>query len=524
LAALQLNLEQQQKQLEADRQRAKTFRRRLHQHYQRRLAAERQRLISREAAIADERRRIQKEAENLHHQRDDLWRAQLRFNADFELSNRQLEAAWLELRQAQNLSNEDNSRKQQELAARAQVLQQRAEALTDTERNLNKAKRDWELQCKVAEQEVQGLERRIINQRRKFFELNPNTSDVRTPVSDVKQADSNLRHDANESGPEDLATVDLHRLADDLADQRLELAEHWQRLALTKEEWEQTRRSAAAMLQEIASDLPRTEQLLHCRETELQRGREELARFRQHLEAWAGRIRVRENAFQTERERLLADVQARESVAERHLVLLADLRQRWAARRAQELELLQSQRAACEQLRQEYAQLRQECWKRALSLEQQHREVSEKLAALVEYQQQLILRSQNPAAVEARLVRIRNRWLRHNAALVQNTKEEFERLQHKAAHLNHCGKELASAAEELTKREATFAERQSAWDELQARRQTRQIAIRQQLETAEAQERCSQQQIAELRAEIEQLAKALLDTCHVPESLPARAA
>src|SRR5207302_527716 len=83
-----------------------------------------------------------------------------------------------------------------------------------------------------------------------------------------------------------------------------------------------------------------------------------------------------------------------------------DLRQHWAKRRRQEIDLLRADRASCEKLRQEHATLRQECWKQGLALQQQQRDLTEKTLALEEYRQQFILRSQNPAAVEAKLERM----------------------------------------------------------------------------------------------------------------------
>jgi len=542
LAAGRAELDGQRQQLEADRQRAKLLRRRLQRYYQRRLAAERQHIRNREIAVADQQRRMEKEAAKLHQERDALTQARLGFQGDIELGKRQLQAAWQELRQQQSRLQEEHEREKTGLAGRARVLRQREDALADAERVFADAKTDWELKRRVADQEDQGLERRIVSQRQKLTEqereLEAMSSEVRSPKSEVRSPKSEVKNkevplltsDIGHRTSDD-AVVELARLADDLADQRLELVEHWQRLALTQQEWEEARKVATDLLEALARDLPQREQALLAGQAalaaaaaDLGHRQEELAQFRRHLEGWAARVHLRETTWESQRDRLLADLRGREEAAGKQLKLLVKLRQSWANRRRQELDLLGTERAACEKLRQEYGALRKECWKRALSLEQEQRELSEKTLALEVYQQQFVLRSQDAAAAERRLVRIRKRWLRHNASVMRATAEQFERLQAEAAQWQQRGRDLLKVAEELTHREADLARRQSAWEETLTLVQAEHIKLRQHLESAQAHRERSQRQIAQLQGEVEHLAGVLLDAVDLPASPPAKAA
>ena len=318
---------------------------------------------------------------------------------------------------------------------------------------------------------------------------------------------------------EDSAAAELAKLADDLADHRLELVEQWQRLALAQREWERSRNEAADNLEAMASSLPGREQALRDGEGALAAGeaglrqrQQELLQFRQHLEGWGARVRQRETNWENERDRLLADLRAREAAAEKHLEGLVELRQNWAQRRRHEIDLLSAERAACEKLRQECGTLRHEYLKRTLALEQQQQELSEKTLALEEYQQRVVLRSQDAAGVESRLQRIRNRWLQHNAMVMRTTAEQFEKVQTESARLHQRGNELIKVSEELARREADLAQRQSALEETLTLAQAQQTRFQQQLESAQAQRDCSKRQIAELQAEVERLAQVLLDT------------
>ncbi len=208
----------------------------------------------------------------------------------------------------------------------------------------------------------------------------------------------------------------LERLVVELADQRLLLAEQWQRLAVVHHAWHQERAGAQTELEAAFTELPaqeaallRRDRALAAAEDDLRRRLQEAVQFRQHLEGWTARLRIREAGWESERDRVLADVRGREEVLQRYLSSLVDLRQRWARRRRQELEVVRAERAACERLRQECAALREELCRRGNALEEEHRLLAQKTLALEQYQQQYVVKATDAAAAERRLERLRRR-------------------------------------------------------------------------------------------------------------------
>src|SRR5207244_139535 len=150
----------------------------------------------------------------------------------------------------------------------------------------------------------------------------------------------------------------------------------WERLTLTHQNWNEERLAAAAALDALVASWPAREEaltdrthLIEAAENDLRRRHQEAVHLRQHIEAWAARVRLRETTWDSERDRLLADLRGREALAAKHLAALVELRQRWTKRRRQELDVVRTERAACEKLRQECNTLREELWRRSNALE-----------------------------------------------------------------------------------------------------------------------------------------------------------
>jgi hypothetical protein len=553
LATHQVALDSDRKKLQAQRQRADGLRRRLTRRFQRRLLAERQQFQQCQQAAQTERQRLQQEWDKLKKERDSLTQARMICNGDAELGKRQLQAEWEKLWQEVKSWNQDREQKEADLAGRARTSRHREDALKDAERALGDDRHQWVQKRKLLEQEVQGLEKRLVSRRHKLNELQAQlqraeakTRDARgEPVpmailieDDPRYLEPLLAAPAS-PGEAHLRELEaqikgrvacLDTIAEDLADQRLELAEHWQRVAQTQAQWLQTHGATLADLEALAAGVPLKEHALLARqdaletaEGNLRRRQQELAQLRQHLEAWAARVRIREENWESERDRVLIDVQGREALAEKQVAAVVALRQRWAQRRRHELELLRAERAACEQLRQQQAQLRQHCWKRSLALEQQERDLAEKTLAIEEYRQQFILRSQDAAGAENKLERIRKRWMQENAATMRSTTEQFQRMQQESEQVHERGRELLKVAEELTQREAALAQRQAAWEEQLMQAEAHAARLQQQLQSVQVQRERGDRQVAELQNEIERLARVLLDECDPapPQSLAA---
>ena len=552
LATRQLALDAERKQLQARRHRARALRRRLQQRFERRLAAQRLELHQREQAAQVQCQRLEQERDQLDKERQALQKTRLLQSGEAELGKRQLQAEWERLWQEVKIWHQDRDQKEADLAARARALREREQALTDTARALADDRHQWLSRRKLLEQEVHGLEGRLVNQRRKLNEQRAELARAEAKLRDVDGTappaavfiENEPRHlepipaNTQPRSPEEAHLRELEAMinqralcldgvAEDLADQRLELVEHWQRVARTQQEWLAAHGATAAELEALAASLPLQEyalltrqEALHALEDRLQRRERELIQQRQQLEGWAARLRSREAAWQRERDCVLVDIQGREAVLDKQCQALVGLRQRWTERRRQELQRLRAERAACEQLRHEFANLRQECWKRGLALEQQERDLSEKTLALEEYRQQFIVRAHDAAGVESKLERIRKRWSQASAATMRATADQFQRLQHEAAQIQQRGRELLKVAEELTSREAMLVQRQAAWEEEITLAEAHQDRLRQQLQSMQAQRDRSDRHVAELQNEVERLARVLLDETDFEERKP----
>jgi hypothetical protein len=525
--------------LQVDRQRTVALRQRLKRRFHRRVLADRMQMRQWEVAVAARRRLMLEESEKVKKDREALVKARLIFNGDAELGKRRLQAEWEKLWQEIKQWKMDRDVKDTQLTQRMRSLSQRHDALANAEKALGDDRHQWELKRKVIEQEVLGLECRLQNLRAKLSQLHGALSQANTKLEEAKAGDLPtailIEDDPRFLQPvpvsmpagfklaqrqDDLGQrIDrLNQIADDLVDQRMELVEHWQRAAQMQQQWLEQQCIATDDFLRVLADLPSREQALLARhqaleaaEDNLRKRQQELSSFRQHLEGWSARICLRESAWESERDRVLAEAEGQVALADKNLQAVALLRQRWAKRRRQEVALLRAERDVCERLRNEYATLRQECWKRHLALEVREHELAQKALALEEYRQAFLVSAHDAAAVDHKIERIGKRWAQANAATMRATTDQFRELEEQAAQLQQRGRELLKAAEEMTARETALATRQTAWEEQITQAEAQEAWLCQQVLTLTAQRARAELQAAQMQNEVERLARVLLD-------------
>src|SRR5207237_9924425 len=96
---------------------------------------------------------------------------------------------------------------------------------------------------------------------------------------------------------------------------------------------------------------------------------------------------------------------------ENHHKALTNMHQCWSQRREEEHERLQRERAEYGKLRHELGLLRADVERRAASLMEEKRRLTEKSLALEQLRQELLVRTGDAAKAERRIVRLRRRWL-----------------------------------------------------------------------------------------------------------------
>jgi hypothetical protein len=565
-------------QARTERKRLIELRRRLKRRWHRQWLAERRAFREREQALDTQRRILEKDCQRLQQERADVIKERLRRNGEAELAKRLVQDEWDKLRQAQITWKNEREREQAELAMRARALLDSQTSLAQAQRDLAYDRHQWHGLRVLLEREVEGLDLRARNQRRKIVaqqqeigqldallqNLRPPGSaslPVLVPVAVVPKistppADepapgalaSSATATPGEPSSSDLATVGrdnmvepvggmlspddspceaenalqrrrtLDRLAGELADQRLQVAEHWARLAHTQQCWQQDHDAAAAELEALIASLPERERALTTQERDLQardcdsrQRHEEALHLRQHLEAWQARLQTREGACEAERDRLFSELRSREEAAQQLETTLMALRQRWARRRRQELEQLRQQRADCEKLRKEWVAFREDWWRRTTILEEQRRVLAEKELALERHRQEYQSGTEDPAATDRAVERLRRRWLRLNAAAVRATTEGRQKLQEEAVQLEAHYKVIQRQNEALSQREANLAEQMATLQQRETLARIQEVRFVQELQQLRSQRDRYEQQTGELQGQVDHLAQLLME-------------
>ena len=369
-------------QVEGRRSRLMELRRRLRRretrYWQARVAV----LAQREHELTTCENRHKVEAERLRQDR-------LRLNGDAELDKRRLREQWEELALAQQQWEACLNEEHAEREKRAHELDRRAAVLDAAERDWAGRQASLRLTLAGLHRESAGLETRIANQRRQLAQ--GEAAVARLVVE--RQSEGNVGRDDNPDGrrraagrrgaggagrvkPGDRFAARCRRSRRPAR----HLLEQWQTLLRVQEEWRREREQALAGLETVARSLQEWEQWLQMRDQDLNAAAGEcrqrqkgLVQMRHSLEGWKSRIRMREVGWEAERAGLTAQVQAREVAAARLMKRFQEMARRLHARRGQEAAELAAARKGCEDLRQQYVRLWEECQRRRKELSREQR-------------------------------------------------------------------------------------------------------------------------------------------------------
>lgn len=555
LAAGRREVAEGERQNRLERQRLLDLRRRMKRRWHRQWAAERAVIRLREGELEDERRRLEREAEQVRQERAAVVQARLCHNGDIEIGKRQLQARWDEFYHEQARWEEQREREESEWQQRRDALGQREAAVAEAERLLAQERRRWEERCQGLEQEAEGLENRVRNYRRKLLDQEqeaarldavvhaleqrvataPSPSLVPVPGAtpllppsvpatlpaallearaELDQREALVAETENEIQERVAA---LERLAGELADQRLYLAEQAERLARAQQQWEQERGATAAELETVRSQLHEQAEALALREQSLadaeaglRQRLEAAATTRNHLEAWQARLTASAAAWAGERERIITELRGREELLERRQTALTAVRHRWEERRRRLIARLRQERTACEELRQEWAALREDYWRRSANLEAERRSLAERTLALEQYRQECLGQAANPKAAERRLERLRRRWAALAVTAERNLTRERLTLEKQATRVEEQARWLQKQADDLGQRDAELESRQTAWEHQELLVRSEQERTQYDLQNLLRQRECYEQQLADLHEEVERLARLLI--------------
>jgi hypothetical protein len=329
------------------------------------------------------------------------------------------------------------------------------------------------------------------------------------PVSDAERDDHARRQQ-------------LELLAGNLADQRLQLTEFWMRLVQAQQSWQDEYTALTTDLGTLAMRLPILEQELDARLQAVsdaeQGARDGLGAVRhdeQQLAARQARFHIEVSDWESQHQRLVADVQAREQLTQSQLAQIVEVRQRWAKRRRQELDLVRAERALCVKLRRECTSLRDELCRRGLDLQERERNLTQAALALEVARQESLGAGADESAGDRRLQKLEQQWFRQNEMLIQNASQQRQALQQELSLLDERFHALRQQTEQLAVREANLAERQAAWEHSQLQATVERDQLRQELASLTSRCQAFERQYSAAVAEVERLAHLLLK-----ESMP----
>jgi hypothetical protein len=499
----------------------------------REMAAARSELTKHQQLVQNQRDWLETHAQALAGKR-------LRFLTQYELGRRRLHEAWQRLRQEQFRWKHRRGQERAALKVRQLDLEGAQQRLAEAQRLLAKERRTWENARAVLQSEIIGVDARVSNHRAKILELQAESARLECTVRAAHELNAEAAQAPGQPQPPSLATDsrvpalvdgarqgridDLQGMAGDLADQRLQLVEQWHRLSHFQLQWETQRHQAARELDELAQRLVANGQLLTQREHAgfqadqvLRQRHDELVQIRQEMIAWHARLRVREGAWDGERNRLLIDVRGREELAERHLQTLVNVRQRWAKRRRDELEKLVAQHQTLEDVRREQSRQYLALADQTTALETAKRILAEKALALEQYRREILANGKH-ANAPRRLERLRRRWITLNASAIRAAAQERQALRATLLILDERLGELQKRSDLLAQVEADLVEKQTSWEHKQTLSAARQGRLQHELHRAEAQCKVAEQQAARMREEIERIARALIDEPDPPNS------
>jgi myosin heavy subunit len=322
--------------------------------------------------------------------------------------------------------------------------------------------------------------------------------------------------------PATLRAADLDRVAAQLTDQRVELVEQWERLARVEQSWQERRDEAINALEMLAerlardeSDLARRTSDLQSCERQLQKRQEQLDQLRRDATAAQLRAEVQQQAWESEREHILAEASHVHEVARYQFDLMGELRRKWNRRRRQETEALRAERRNAERVRQELAEARQELLRQAQKVDDERRELLERAMALHERRQE----SHAPAGdARSQAEQLRRRWLTQNAAVVRALKLQRAGLKKELDRLSHSQAELAEQADRLAQAQTVSREQEISLEQREAALAATQAHLDQQQKRNEGRAKNAELRLALLQDETEHLARALIPDSD--ESLP----
>jgi hypothetical protein len=524
------NLARDHQQLTEERQHIARIYQRLRHRWQKQWAAEKEKYRLLNESLAAEREANTLKTEELSNREGALSAGIVRFNAERELALRRLKEERDSLAKDQSTWRQRRSLEIKALHARRRELDATQRKINEGRQLMRDEKEAWEEQQESLQQELHGLNNRVLHQRIRLEEQGAEIARLeqerrrQLPKEDAElpkaigfahatpvaaQADERR---CDEHRCDEHRCDELERFASALADQRALLVEQYARLADLQDAWQRQRNQAADELETLAARLAGDEERLNERhrqtitvEDRLHERQADLEVARQEIAGWRAQLKVRVESLAEEQEMTRQHLARKKALLEQQLAGLTVLRQRWRRRRDQEIEQLQNDRAALQREHKETQERRVEYFAKSQQLAEDRRVLAEKSLAVEQYRQEVVIRAKDPSA-QRRLERLRRRWLTLNGAMIANAKREREAANKELQRLEAVTADLHEKCSFVTIETAALTEKEALVEQLETILKTREQNLELEIRKLE-----SQQQIASMHvnAQIDTLAMAV---------------
>jgi hypothetical protein len=517
LAQARLELEQRRAALDAEldgvanqRRRLGQLGKRLRKRFHRHWLAERQKL-NQEMALLN-----QQEAEVIR-QRNDLEANRCRAQDERRQSKRRLEEQWQTFHQQRRQWEQSVGRHQESMAKAAQAIEKRQMELRHAEEQLRSEQASWQPRKQALQAEAEGLERRIENARQVLSLMEQRIAPLERSCQPDDKIESAPPVEAGRARHVSRFLAAIAGLQCQLHDQRVQLAEQFQRLLGAENACQQDHLGMLRELEAIGGRLAARELAVAQKEKALRDREFEALHIRNQLESWQARLTAQAGDWEAQRDILLAECQAREQTADRHIVIVGALRRRWFRRCRQELTRLRQDSARLATLRREYTHLRETWLLRTRESMSEQRQSASKALALEQYRLELIVQSPAPARAERRVRQLRRQAVEMFAAQEERLTHEERRLHDELASIEASAHRCELNADALAVRQGALTRRETAWEHRMALARSEYEKMKQELRHALSCREIEQRQIKELKEEVERMAQLLL-TDTGPES------
>jgi hypothetical protein len=508
LAAAREDAAELQRSAKAERQRLIDLRRRLIQRGRRHWQARRKEAEAREAELC-------RQADRLDAERRTFTERVEQFNTRAEIDKRRIIDGWTHLERERQEWRDKRKADDAAAAAHARVVARRAKAVAAAERRIAAERADLARELADRRRELDRLETRIGNARLRLLDQQATVLDAGREIEALVARVSN----SPTAPSEQEATLQqraeaLAHIADELADQRLHLAEQVELLLLAQQQWHADRTAALRDLDLIGSrfearelELDRRSREVQAAATAVQAEFQSASQTRLRLEAEQAKADAREADRRAAQDGRSAELEARARALMRQEEGWRSLVRRWGQRRRQEILRLRGEQTLCRQERSEWAAARA-VW---LGLAAKLRDERQALAVrALAWEQSRADAGAGPAAAK-RLERLERQWAAHCESAARGLDRLQATIVAEAARVDDLSqrvrREMLAAEGRAAALDDRAAEIEREHEALAAER----ARMAGELDVARARQDAAELQTVTLREEAERLARLLID-------------